>query len=449
MPLTMRNKKKSNIPIQIHQEVGAVKNAPFTRSKRRSDGSPAKNPSKKRAFGDITNAIVSKKDAITKKLPTKIGTKKTTSNVKKPDEVKAAPKPVISVPEPMEEDVVVKQQEMDYDCLEDSLEIILSSQPCTSESEPSSQSSTVSSEVEIMNEKNRQLNDSEIKNAVAAISMDEDESESPVFVDIDEENKEDPNQAPVYARDIFTYLKEREEMCKVTCYFNTQTEVTRHMRAVLVDWMVEVQENFELNHETLYLATKLVDMYLMKCKVSRDILQLLGATGLFIACKYDERCPPALDDFIYICDDAYDRQQFIDMEMSVLREVDFNLGVPLSYRFLRRFAKSCHASMQVLTLARFILEMSLMYSQFMEIQDSLLASATLMLAFKMMKTGKWDATLEHYSGYKECDLHGCMKQLNDMLTAEPNTQLATIRNKYSHKVFYEVATIQPLNSSEL
>ena len=49
----------------------------------------------------------------------------------------------------------------------------------------------------------------------------------------------------------------------------------------------------------------------------------------------------------------------------------------------------CHASMQVLTLARFILESSLMHSQFMEIRDSLLASSTLLLAFKMMKTGTW------------------------------------------------------------
>ena len=78
-----------------------------------------------------------------------------------------------------------------------------------------------------------------------------------------------------------------QDECKISCYFTFQTEVTKHMRAVLVDWMVEVQENFELNHETLYLAVKLVDLYLMKVKVSRDMLQLLGATGLFIACKYD------------------------------------------------------------------------------------------------------------------------------------------------------------------
>ncbi len=63
------------------------------------------------------------------------------------------------------------------------------------------------------------------------------------------------------------------------------------MRAVLVDWLVEVQENFELNHETLYLAVKLIDRYLMKKVVSRDVLQLLGATSLFIACKYDVSRP--------------------------------------------------------------------------------------------------------------------------------------------------------------
>ena len=61
------------------------------------------------------------------------------------------------------------------------------------------------------------------------------------------------------------------------------------MRAVLVDWLVEVQENFELNHETLYLAVKLTDMYLSKKKIAKDHLQLLGATALFISCKYDVR----------------------------------------------------------------------------------------------------------------------------------------------------------------
>ena len=59
------------------------------------------------------------------------------------------------------------------------------------------------------------------------------------------------------------------------------------MRSLLVDWMAEVQESFELNHETLYLAVKIVDIYLGKMTVDKDTLQLLGAAAIFLSCKFD------------------------------------------------------------------------------------------------------------------------------------------------------------------
>ena len=62
-----------------------------------------------------------------------------------------------------------------------------------------------------------------------------------------------------------------------------QPYIDRKMRAMLVDWMVEVQENFELNHETLYLSIKLLDSYLSYNEVKKDSLQLLGAAALFLA----------------------------------------------------------------------------------------------------------------------------------------------------------------------
>lgn len=52
-----------------------------------------------------------------------------------------------------------------------------------------------------------------------------------------------------------------------------------------------------------------------------------------------ERTPPYVDDFLYICDDAYNRKELIAMEMKILKKIDFDLGVPLSYRFLRRYAR--------------------------------------------------------------------------------------------------------------
>jgi cyclin B len=79
----------------------------------------------------------------------------------------------------------------------------------------------------------------------------------------------------------------------VPMYMESQRTLTTNMRSILVDWLVEVQENFELNHETLYLAVKLVDTFLSVQKIPKENLQLVGAASLFISCKFDVslQCP--------------------------------------------------------------------------------------------------------------------------------------------------------------
>ena len=59
------------------------------------------------------------------------------------------------------------------------------------------------------------------------------------------------------------------------------------MRSILVDWLVEVQENFELFHETLYLGVKITDLFLQTKLVSKEELQLVGASAMMIACKIE------------------------------------------------------------------------------------------------------------------------------------------------------------------
>lgn len=108
-----------------------------------------------------------------------------------------------------------------------------------------------------------------------------------VLWDFDVENWRDPYQVSHYAMEIFEYLKSRETKFSIGDYMEKQVCLSRWMRSLLVDWMVEVQESFELNHETLYLAVKLVDLYLTKVTVGKETLQLLGAASLFIASKFD------------------------------------------------------------------------------------------------------------------------------------------------------------------
>ena len=54
-----------------------------------------------------------------------------------------------------------------------------------------------------------------------------------------------------------------------------KADITEGMRAILVDWLVEVQESFELNHETLYTAVKLMDLYLSKVIICRIISSIV------------------------------------------------------------------------------------------------------------------------------------------------------------------------------
>ncbi|XP_036966939.1 G2/mitotic-specific cyclin-B3 isoform X2 [Acanthopagrus latus] len=270
----------------------------------------------------------------------------------------------------------------------------------------------------------------------------------PKEFDIDSDNSEDCYMCPEYAKDIFDYLKQREEKFVLCNYMSKQPSLNPEMRAILIDWLVEVQENFELYHETLYLAVKMADHYLDQTPVHREMLQLVGSTAMLIASKFEERSPPCVDDFLYICDDAYKREELISMEANILQTLRFDINIPIPYRFLRRYAKCVSAGMDTLTLARYYCEMSLMEMELVSERGSLLASACLLMALVTKDLGGWSPILQFHSGYQTSDLAPVVRKLYTMLLAPPDDKLRAVRNKYSHKVFFEVATL-PLISIDV
>uniref|UniRef100_A0A672RUM2 G2/mitotic-specific cyclin-B3-like n=1 Tax=Sinocyclocheilus grahami TaxID=75366 RepID=A0A672RUM2_SINGR len=271
----------------------------------------------------------------------------------------------------------------------------------------------------------------------------------PPEYDIDSEHLSDSVHAVEYAKDIFDYLKSREEKFVLHDYMADEQNLNSNMRAILVDWLVEVQENFELNHETLYLAVKMTDHYLAVSQARRESLQLIGSTAMLIASKFEERAPPCVDDFLYICDDAYKRSQLIAMEISILQALNFDINIPVPYRFLRRYAKCVNAGMDTLTLARFICELSLLEMDFVPVRASLLASACLLIALVTKDLGGWTQCLQFHSGYSVEDLAPVVRKLHDMLIGPPDSKLAVIRSKYAHKVFFEVALIPTVSLETL
>lgn len=248
-----------------------------------------------------------------------------------------------------------------------------------------------------------------------------------------------------YAHTIFTNMRMRETKFPVSDFLSSGS-VTDSMRAILIDWLVEVQETFELFHETLYLGIRLMDYYLQNNITSKEQLQLVGATALFLACKMEERQPPPISDFEYICDDAYTTDMFIEMEKKIFKALRFDINMPISYRFLRRFSRVTDMNIEIMTLARYILELSLQRASFIQQLPSKMAAACLSLAMMMIKNaGEWNANHIYHSGYKREELVDLMKHLNQMLIEAPHSKLQAVRTKYSHHLRYSVAMIKPLS----
>lgn len=62
-----------------------------------------------------------------------------------------------------------------------------------------------------------------------------------------------------------------------------QKDVTPNMRGILVDWLVEVAEEYKLLSDTLFLSIYYVDRFLSLNALSRKKLQLLGVSSMLIA----------------------------------------------------------------------------------------------------------------------------------------------------------------------
>ena len=105
----------------------------------------------------------------------------------------------------------------------------------------------------------------------------------------------------------------------------TQQDINEKMRSILIDWLVEVHLKFKLVPESLYLTVNIIDRYLEREQVNRSKLQLVGVTAMLIACKYEEIYPPIVKDFVFITDNAYNKEEILRMERKMLSCLDFDV----------------------------------------------------------------------------------------------------------------------------
>jgi len=279
---------------------------------------------------------------------------------------------------------------------------------------------------------------------------------------IDLEDQQDPQLVSEYVNDIYGYMRQLENDQFIRKNYLDKHKVSAgvilpKMRSVLVDWLVEVHQQFSLLQETLFLAVAILDRYMQERadKIPRKKLQLVGVTAMFIAAKYEEMYAPEIGDFVYITDNAYSQSQIREMEMDMCQVLKFDLGRPLPLHFLRRNSKAGQVDATIHTLAKYAMELTLIEYNWAHIPPSKIAATALCISLVLLERDEtktiqdlWTPTVAFYAHYSLESIRDHVIDLASILvktsSANASGKLMAIRKKYQNKKFAKISELSEL-----
>ncbi|KAH9178145.1 cyclin [Lactarius sanguifluus] len=254
-----------------------------------------------------------------------------------------------------------------------------------------------------------------------------------------EDEEYDATMCSEYADEIFEYMSDLEDAAMPTPnYMDAQNEITWGMRQTLVDWLLQVHLRYHMLPETLWIAVNIVDRFLSHRTVSLVKLQLVGVTAMFIASKYEEILAPSADEFVFMTENGYTKEEVLKGERIVLQTLEFNISHYCSpYSWMRKISHADDYDIQTRTLSKFLAEVTLLDHRFLRAKPSMIAAVGMYTARRMLG-GDWNDAFVFYSGYTEEQLEPGYHMLVEKIT-EPGFDKLYLYKKYAHKKFLKAA----------
>ncbi|GMI94622.1 cyclin b3;1 [Hibiscus trionum] len=261
------------------------------------------------------------------------------------------------------------------------------------------------------------------------------------------DNDDNPLEVAQYVDEIYQYYWISEAMNpSLENYMSKQTNITPHMRGILINWMVEVHLKFDLMQETLYLMVNLLDRYLSEVQIKKNEIQLVGLTTLLLASKYEDFWHPRVKDLISISAEAYTSEQMLKMEKLVLKSLKFRLNAPTPYVFMLRFIKAAQSDTKFEHLAFYLIELCLVEYEALKFKPSLLCASALYLArCTLQLSPPWTLLLCRHTRYDVSEIRHCAEMILRFQRAADSGQLKVTFEKYTSKDRSGVAAITPLD----
>lgn len=257
----------------------------------------------------------------------------------------------------------------------------------------------------------------------------------PGIFDENDEDTYDISMAAEYSDEIFEYMRELEVRYRPKAgYMERQVEINWHKRGILMDWLVRIHDHCNLLPETLFLTANYIDRFLSLKAVAQAKLQLVGIVALFVAAKYEEITCPSVQEIAYMVDNEYSIEEILRAERYMINLFEFNMGWPGPMSFLRRSSKADDYDSDTRTLAKYLLEITIMDQRFVSAPPSWLAAASHYLSRRILSRGSWSKAHTYFSGYTESQLKPAVDILIACCRNAP-THHRSIYRKYSDERF--------------
>ncbi|XP_077420558.1 G1/S-specific cyclin-E1 [Vanacampus margaritifer] len=194
------------------------------------------------------------------------------------------------------------------------------------------------------------------------------------------------------------------------------------MRAVLLDWLMEVSEVYKLHRETYHLAQDYFDRFMAtQTNVFKSTLQLIGISCLFIAAKVEEMYPPKVHQFAYVTDEACTEDEILSMEIIIMKDLKWGLSpqTPVSWLNVYMQVAYLNESDQLLipkypqaTFAHIaeLLDVCMLDMRCLEFSNGVLAASAL-FHFSSLEL------VENVSALKRAELEECVRWMVPFATA--------------------------------
>ena len=247
-----------------------------------------------------------------------------------------------------------------------------------------------------------------------------------------------------YLDEIYSNLLSDEKEMKFSPkigYMESQSDINEQMRAILIDWLVEVHYRFRLKSETLFQTVWIIDTYLSLVQITRAKLQLLGIASLLISCKSQEIYYPQLNEFIDITDGAYVKNELIEMEKKVLKVLHFNIVAPTANDFYNIITKAFGFDQKQFYLGKYFLESSLIDYRMIKYSSSVIGVSCAYIVMKFFGIDNYKILYKNEVVNEICPQKVIKEAARDICFLVKNLSQSTlkaVKDKYSLNNFLNV-----------